>query len=49
MPRAVLERRQQHGRLGGRHGLRQPGRLGGLGIDDFYRYQAPIHAQAARA
>ena len=49
VPRAVLERRQPHGRLGGRHGLRQPGRLGGLGIDDFYRYQAPIHAQAARA
>ena len=49
VPRVVLERRQQHGRLGGRHGLRQPGRLGGLGIDDFYRYQAPIHAQAARA
>ena len=28
-----------------RHGLRQPGMLGGLGLDDFYRYQAPLFRQ----
>ena len=32
-------------RFGGRHGMRQPGMLGGLGLDDFYRYQAPLFRQ----
>ena len=41
VPRHILEQRQQQ-RFGGRHGMRQPGMLGGLGLDDFYRYQAPL-------
>ena len=41
---AHLEQRQQQ-RFGGRHGMRQPGMLGGLGLDDFYRYQAPLFRQ----
>ena len=44
VPRHILERRQQQ-RFGGRHGMRQPGMLGGLGLDDFYRYQAPLFRQ----
>ena len=28
-----------------RHGMRQPGMLGGLGLDDFYRHQAPLVRQ----
>ena len=44
VPRHILEQRQQQ-RFGGRHGMRQPGMLGGLGLDDFYRYQAPLFRQ----
>ena len=44
VPRHILEQRQQQ-RFGGRHGMRQPGMLGGLGLDDFYRHQAPLVRQ----
>ena len=45
MSELLWESKRQQQRFGGRHGMRQPGMLGGLGLDDFYRYQAPLFRQ----